>query len=166
MNELKLFGSNFKLTYEDKLYTDKGYVVVHFSYLAGYRGSLNIYPDKVQITTPRVLRDQLVALALLGYLLKEVPDSTIEEYRESHEIKPRLPKGKDSPLVDSLIKEYKETGKFNAEFEKLGLDSLVDQYLDLINGKVSEEFLQDTKEFVRLTLMQMLRAVDEIKSPS
>ena len=132
---------NFKLTYDAKTYEDKGYFVIHFSYDKPVRkSSIIIYWNKVELTS-KDWRDIYLASVLLGYLLKEE---------------------KKNIFLDSLYRDYKKTGEFNRQFQKLVLEAMVSQYLDLAENRVPARLVQITKEMVRLTLENMLQVIGEI----
>jgi len=73
-----------------------------------------------------------------------------------------LEEGNKNIFLDSLIKEFNKSGELNKEFQKMWIDNMVSQYLDLINGKVPKELFQHTKEMVRLNLELMLESIEEI----
>ena len=58
-----------------------------------------------------------------------------------------LEEGNKNIFLDSLIKEFNKSGELNKEFQKMWIDNMVSQYLDLINGKVPKELFQHTKEY-------------------
>ena len=58
-----------------------------------------------------------------------------------------LKEGNKNIFLDSLIKEFNKSGELNKEFQKMWIDNMVSQYLDLINGKVPKELFQHTKEY-------------------
>lgn len=115
--------------------------MVHFSCEEPERkSSIIIYRDKVQINAKN-WSDIFLTNVIVSSLLRE---------------------GKKSIFLDSLYKDFKETGEFNEQFQELCLEVMISQYFDLVNGRVPKKLLQDTKENVRLTLEHMLQVVEEI----
>ena len=130
---------NFKLTFDELTFSRKGYFSINFSYgNPKQKGAIHLWRDKVEVTAKN-WKEIMIAQVILTYLLVE---------------------GKANIFLDSLLRGFKENKEFDRQFQEMGLQVLVSQYLDLVNGEVPKELLQNTKEMVKLQLKLMLDLVE------
>lgn len=178
---------NFKFIINESEYAKKGYLVVNFFYDEPERKfSIIIYSDKVQISCNN-WRENLISSFIVSNLLTK-GQSNILLNSLYYDLK--VTRGKRSPFLDSLkgivpnplpdilvklltegqenifleslFEDFKETGDFNKQFHEMCIEVLKSQYIDLVEGKVPKHLLGITKDTVRLTLENMLQAVNDL----
>lgn len=132
---------NFELNYDPDIFEKKGYFVFSLGTGIGKeKSTIHIWRNRVQITSPNWL-DYEICFVFLSALLQE---------------------GNKNTFLESIIKKYKEEGEFPPQFLKSCYEVIISLYIDLVEGKVPKEMVEQTKKIVQLTLLSMLEAISNI----
>ena len=65
-------------------------------------------------------------------------------------------------FLESLTKKEGVNGDATERFQKANIDAIVSLYLDLIHGKIDQELVELSKMTIKMTLLSMLNALEEI----
>lgn len=67
-----------------------------------------------------------------------------------------------SILLESLVNSIRKDGKLSDRFEKATIDIVMNLYFELVEGKVEEDLVGQTKNLVKESLLFMLEAIEKI----
>lgn len=135
----EVMWKNFQITHNADRLDNKGYFVFDIK-IDGRKSTIIIWSHKVQINYPTAFDFEL-CFVFLNKLLME--------------------NGK-SILLESLKDSIKKDGRLQDRFERATIDVIMSLYLELVEGKIEEKMVEQTKKFVKESLLIMLDSLDNI----